>query len=332
MCIRFSKFIFYCYLVVTIQDIYAASVSIPKVDNQELQQQINRISPNLLWCDGQATGTDSNNVDHRPNCDVGDAASESGHFTLVGQFSNEEGIFNAMRNSFGLDDQPFRAPSYVGKDSSNEFSRDQTLGFIEATVAGLPYSEGLERIERYYNRNGSLCPNASDNRCVLTPSMWIYFKDLSGRNVTQLERFLDEQMLNLEASENPLNYRSYLVSRQVFLKAMMGKLTSSYAQAMKTLYKRAPKNLWFRTVYHVTNGGTNTDFENVAKSLVECMKTWNQPGTTFLWSEGNVECTQGLYGHELVSLGHFLLGKSRANSEVVIDTTTIITILNLILN
>ncbi|MBF0298627.1 MAG: hypothetical protein HQK51_07905 [Oligoflexia bacterium] len=314
MYIKFSKFIFYCYFLIIIQDIYAASVSIPKVDNQELKDQINRILPKLLWCDNQATGTDSNNVDHRPNCDVGDAASESGHLTLVGQFPNENDIFNAMKSSFASDDQPHRAPSYVGKNFSDEFSRDQTLGFIEATVAGLPYSDGLERIERYYKKTGNLCPHPSDNRCILTPSMWIYFKDLSGRSVTKIERFLDEQMLNLEASKNPLNYRSYLVSRQIFLKAMMGRLTSSYAQAMKTLYKRAPKNLWFKTVYHVTNGGSSADFENVARSLVECMKTWERPGTTFLWSEGDVQCAQGLYGHELVSLGHFLLGKSRTNN------------------
>ncbi|MBF0364124.1 MAG: hypothetical protein HQK50_01050 [Oligoflexia bacterium] len=284
------------------------SVSLPHVKNTELREQINRMLPKLLWCDGQATGPAANNVDGRPNCDVGDAASESGHLTLVGQFPNVQEIFSALKKSFAADDQPFRAPSYVGRDARDAFSRDQTLGMIEATVAGFPYEDGLARIERYYNRTGKLCPESSDNRCIMTPTMWIYFKDLSRRLVSKRERVLDEQMLNIEAGVNPLNYRSYLVSRQIFIKARMGKLTDAYAGAMKNLYTRAPNNMWFRTVYHVTNGGSDVDFEKIAESLVSCMKQWHEPGLEFLWNEGNVECVQGTYGHELVALAYFLLG------------------------
>lgn len=279
----------------------------PDVISNDLHEQISRITPLLLWCDGQATSIRNNNIDGRPNCDTGDGASESGFLTLVGNFLQENDMFTALSSSINSNNQPFRSPSYVDKDLENSFSRDQLLGFIEATYAGLSPQSGLSRITDYVRRTGKLCSNATDSRCDMSDSMWILVKDALGEAVSDVERWKDETVLNAEASTVPLNYQANLVSRKIFLKAIGNKLTQGYAHAAMLLNKRAPSNLWIKTVFFVTNRGTKSDFDNIAKDLTECLKLYNKPGLHWAWNQGDTKCPQDTVGHEQVALGHFLL-------------------------
>jgi hypothetical protein len=270
---------------------------IPVVISQEMQNEIDRITPLLYWCDGQASGSGSNNVDHRPRCDVGDGAIESGFLTLVGQF-NKEQIFNAMKLSFAADDQPFRAPSYVNKDGSNEFSRDQFLGFIMATAAGLPGQDGLQRALNYYQKTGKLCPNPTDNRCNMSLGLRIMAKYALKEPVSKLERTTEAVEIRAESLTVPMNYQADLVMKKIFTMVKLNKLTTTH---------KAPNNIWFRTVYKITNKGTKQDFDDIATALTSCMKKWNQPGDNWQWSKGDTECSEGTYGHDLVAVAHLLL-------------------------
>jgi len=280
---------------------------LPDVTSAALEEQIARVSPSLLWCDGQATSPRKNNIDGRPACDLGDAMSESGHLALVGQFPQEPGILAAMSASIlQTTGQPFRTASYVGKDNQNEFSRDQLSGLIEATLAGLPKDQ-LGKVIGYVRATGKLCPHPTDSRCDMTESMWILAKDALGESVASTDRWKDEATVNGEAETVPLGYQANLVTRKVFLKAVGHHLTKGYAHAMMLLHKRAPQNLWMRTVYKVTNGGTPGDFDAIGKDLVACMKTWQKPGTNWSWNQGSVACPSEVMGHELVALAQFLL-------------------------
>ncbi len=292
---------------------------IPHVLSEELRAEVARISPLLNWCDGQAAGARPNNIDHRPNCDVGDAMAESGFLTLVGQFPQEQGILAAMAMSFGPDGQPFRAPSYVGKDTQNEFSRDQLLGLIQGTLAGLPAEQGLRRLWDYYRATGKLCPHPTDNRCWVSPSMMLLTKWALGEKFTDVERAADEVTLNTEAQTVPLTFQADLVAKHIFAIAKMNRLTASYAHAAMLLNRRAPNNLWISTVYRVTNGGKPGDFDAIGESLLSCMRTWSKPGTDWTFSHGNTACVPNVYGHELVALAHFLL---RIEAEKLVDPAT----------
>jgi hypothetical protein len=281
---------------------------VPVMASEELQAEIDRITPLLLWCDGQATGSGPNNIDGRPNCDVGDAAAESGFLTLVGNFQQEQGIFNAMKLSFASDDRPYRAPSYVGKDGSNTFSRDQLLGFIQATIAGLPVQDGLERIMNYHDKTGAMCPDSQ--ACWITPGLKVIVKYAMGKSVNAAEKLVESSETLIEAQTVPMNYRADLVMKRIYTIVKLGKLTTTHAKAAKTVYEKAPNNIWFKTVYGITNNGSQELFEEAAKSLLDCMRQWNKPGTDWTYSKGNVACFTGevgVYGHELVAVAHLLL-------------------------
>lgn len=279
--------------------------------SEELQDQVDRMMPLLYWCDGQASGSGNNNIDGRPHCDVGDGAFSSGFLTLVGKFPQKLSMFAALTASFGPDGQPFRAPSYVGLHTSDEFSRDQALGFIEAAIAGHPKEYGAARVWEYYKRTGKLCPHPTDNRCAMTPSTKILFDYILGKSVTQFERAVDAATMLGSASTVPLNYQAALVSYHIFAISKLGKLTAGYANAAAVLYKRAPNNLWFHTLFHMTSRASPEDFQEIARKLHSCMESWQAPGSDWAWSSP-VECNRNAWGQELVALAHLLLNSNES--------------------
>lgn len=280
---------------------------LPEVVSQELQDEINRITPLLLWCDGGPTGDAAHDIDGRPKCNLGDNPAEIGFLTIAGNFSNEHSMFEVLKQSFAPDGRPLRSPSYITQ-GTNTFSRDQLLGFAEATVAGFPVADGLARIMDYYNRTGEMCANS--DACRITPGMNILVKYAMGKSVTTAEKIVEASETLIEAQTVPMNFRAGLVTKKIYTMARMGRLTTTHAKAAKIIYDKAPHNLWFRTVYGVTHNGNQAFFEAIASSLVECMKLWQKPGTDWTFSKGDTQCftgEAGVYGHELVALGHLLL-------------------------
>lgn len=299
------------------------AATIPIIDNNPLQTQINRITPLLNWCDGQTCGSGNNHIDGRVDCGVGDGAFTSGFISIVGSFENKQETFSALSNSFGVSGAPFRAPSYVDKDPSDQFSRDQLLGFLEATITGLPRENGIDKIMDYYNRTGSLCSNPSDNKCELTPKMKVLIKRVQGESITELDKLIEAASLKIESATVPSGYQIDLVMRYIFAITKMNALTTTMASAAKTIYNRAPNNLWWKTVYLVTNNGSSQDFKNVSDKLAVCMERWIGPGKNWAWQEEYEDCPISAYGSEYVALGHFLLSESKVASIVEDDSEAI---------
>jgi hypothetical protein len=269
-----------------------------------LRNEINRMAPSLLWCDGQMTAPRNNNMDGRPNCDVGDGMAESGFLVMVGNFPNKQDILAAMGLSIAANGQPFRAPSYVGVDNRDEFSRDQLLGLAAGTISGLDQSF-LRRTRDYIRSTGSLCPNPSDSRCKLTDSMDIIMKDALGENVSSLDRSIDVTTVNAEAETVPEGYQAGLVAKKVFFQYRLNRI-SGYSHAAMLLHKRFPQNLWFESVFLVTNGGKKSDYESVGQKLLQCMREWESPGLHWTWSQTSCKGKEAV-GQELIALAYLLI-------------------------
>lgn len=297
------KYLFFIFLL-----IISCSKSVndkPSIKSPDLVSEIERISDKLYWCDGEASGNRKNNIDGRPNCDVGDAPGENGFLAMVGNF-NKEPIFEALRNSFGIDGQPFRAPSYVDKHDNNEFSRDHFMGFLFATVAGLPREQGIDRVWDYYRRTGSLCRFPDDNRCKVTTTVNIFRKHVLGEHVSGVEKIIEAAEIKITAETVPLTYQAQLLANRIFVMAKLGKLTTTMAAAAKRLHEREPRHIWWHIVSLITNNGDKAEFEAVGKKLASCMQNWKQPGADWAWSEPYTNCTN-VYGHELIAVAQYLL-------------------------
>jgi hypothetical protein len=297
----FMRFIFFVVFFVSCGKPLPAD---PVVVSPSLSDEIARVEPLLFWCDGLPASNSPNNVDGREHCDTGDGWIEGGFVALLGE-NRKESIFDALANSFGVDDQPFRSPSYVNKDFQNEFSRDQLLGGILAANAGMPVENGLNRILAYEESAGKLCPNPTDSRCLLTPEMKILAKYALGENVDIAERAALKATLLIEASTAPLNYQAALVAYKIFSLIKVNELSNSYAEAMENLFKRSPNNLLFHTIYHISNKGTQEDFDEIAKRLTSCLQKFQVSGTDWAFNYKE-ECHENAIGHELVALGKLL--------------------------
>jgi hypothetical protein len=268
-------------------------------DYPALRAQVERVEPLLLWCDGGVAFPRKNNITKQPMCDVGDSLSTTGAVLLLGGI----GDFSVIDRSINADGRPWRHPSYVGKDKSNSFSRDQALGVMEATVA-TKNKAPLKRLLEYISRTDKLCPDATDGRCQFTDSVNVLAKDVMGEKVSKAERAKDELTILAEAHVTKPDYTSYLVARKLFLHYRTKTNTFGYRKAVDVLKSRFPDSLHIRTLYAVYHGKS---LDGVAEALTACLEKWQKPGLDWFGDAVSVECTGKAHGADLVSLGKFLL-------------------------
>lgn len=270
----------------------------PSVPAALLEQDMARVESGLLWaCDLPVE-------EGRKDCS-GDAVSMSGRWLLDG--GPDAKVWAAVKRSIGPEGRPWRAPDRVGVQPTDSFSRDQFVGLIEGTVA-MGDREPLRAVWAYAQRTGALCPDATDGRCRVTPSVSILAREALGERVTDLERAGDEATLTAEAASVPGTYQAYLVARKVRVKAALGRLTPGYCHSVTVLLSRFPKNLFFRFV----NAQCGKEaFEPIAEGLKACLSAWPGPGREWAWNGGNQACQAGAQGHEMVAMGRGLIS-SRA--------------------
>lgn len=282
---------------------------LPDVSSEALEREIARIAPQLPWACGLPVEAG------RSDCS-GDGVSMGGWVGLVGdlwQWANPMTPFEAATSDDG---RPWRASDRVDRQRGDSFSRDGLLGHVEAATATGERAL-LGRVWAYVQRTGKLCPDASDNRCDVTPSVSILVRDALGLNVAGVERAADFPVVNAEAVSAPAGYRASLVARKVHLKVRQGRLTAEYAHASRVLLKRFPKNLWYRLVERMANKGSNEDFSAIGQELVTCMERWEQPGKEWAWHTGTEACGPA-QGHELVAVARLLVRMKRDPSGLLL--------------
>lgn len=279
---------------------------LPQSWSERLSTQIQRMEPQLNWCDGVPAFNHPHDYNGQPRCAVGDGMGSLGFVMLYGHMGSTETI----KASIGSDGRPWRAPSYVGVDPIDTSSRDMYLGLLEAT-----YMSGdiqpLDSVYHYWLNTGALCPSSTDNRCDLTPngspSLLVPTKDRLGLEVNKATRLVDMTILNTEAKTVPLNFQAFLVARVLMLRVFEGRVTNEYKLVASTLHSRAPNNLFFRMVERIMQNGSEDDFKSIAEDLATCMESWS-PGNELHWawhSEG--PCRPNSHGAELVAVAKFLL-------------------------
>jgi hypothetical protein len=271
----------------------------PRADYPELRAQVERVEPQLLWCDGGVAFPRKNNVTKQPLCDVGDSVSTTGAVYGLGKIGN----FSIIDHSIETDGRPWRHPSYVNRDTNNSFSRDAFIGAMEATFASKKFAP-LKRLQSYVSRTGKLCPDATDNKCDLTPSVKTLLKYVTGQKVGVVERELDENTILAEVHTAPPGYRAYLTARKLRLIHITGHSTAGYGKSVTVLNSRFPNSFYVRILYAMYFGKS---FDTIAKDLAECLSRWEKTGKDWFGDAIEKGCTDKHHGADLVSLGKYLL-------------------------
>lgn len=285
--------------------ILAISCGKKKVDvnspqpNISLVNEITRIESNLQWCGGMVSS--ASNLTN-PWCD-GDATCYQGHYQLLTKTDR----FNWL-TILNEQNQPFRHPNRVNLDKENEFSRDQLLGVMEASIYSASAKETLAKIFSFSSKhNNKFCLNPTDNRCDLTTSMYVLYNDLQNKAVLPATRQIDYSTRLIEAKTVPDGYQVNLLSRSIYLHAITGNLTTGYVSAHNVLYKRFPNNLLVHTNHCIFNKCNSEEWTSIQQQLLQNMKIWKQNGNKWAFDE-NLTTNSSPYGHELVSLAKFIEG------------------------
>jgi hypothetical protein len=301
----------------------------PDVQSTNLQEQIDRIMPKLSWCEGMMAFPLKNNMTKQPNCDVGDGMITTSILFTVDGWPKDiyDNWVKAVDGSIRPDGMPFRNPIYARfPPDVNSFSRDQHIGLMHALTT-IKDRNIANRYLNYVRKNNWKMCNDSDGRCNLITSMnkFVSWKGMlyvmtdvyeflglpEVEHMTKAERVLDEQGLVFMAATTPAGYQQHLVSQNIWIRTRLGLLTKSYAVAAKTLKERTPNNLWFQTLYNLTNGGNVATYNAIADKLLVCMKKWQKVGQHHTFSADRTssvceERKEGAVGHELVWLALFL--------------------------
>jgi len=270
----------------------------PYIKHAELFTLTETVEKQLYWCDGIPTGNRKNNIDGREHCDNGDGAYDLGLSILLGNI----GDVNNFANFFNEQGQPFRAPSYVNKSTSNSFSRDQLTGFIAGATKtkNLTY---LLKLKNYIDKNSKLCPDATDNRCDLNPAMYVLMTDALGLPVTKFERGLTDDSLFLDSQIVPGNYRAMLLAYQLFIKIEQGKVSQANKNAAASLSIRFPNNLMFKTLDAVMN---KKSYDPIISGLITCLQEFKQIGGFYIFNRGNFACGNDANYWDIVALSHYV--------------------------
>lgn len=271
----------------------------PQKDYPALRAQVERVEPLLLWCDGGVAFPRKNNITKQPLCDVGDSVSTTGAVLLFGGI----GDFSVIDRSIEANGRPWRHPSYVQRDTNNSFSRDQFLGVLEATVASKNKAP-LKRLLGYVSRTGKLCPDATDNKCDLTPSVQTLLKYVTGQKVVVLERELDENTILAEVHTAPIGYRVYLTARKLRLIHVTGHSTAGYGKSVSVLHSRFPNSFYIRILNAMYFGKS---FDPIANDLTACLERWQVTGKDWFGDALEKGCTDKHQGADLVSMARYLL-------------------------
>lgn len=179
----------------------------------------------------------------KQNCDDGDALLFNGLLCSTGM---NDFACEAVRNSQSSDGRVWRSPRRVLKDTKNSFSRDMSLGVLLYAVQSKDVAY-FSRWRDYTNSIHRLCPDATDNRCQITPRMrrtYVMVEEFL-KHAEVKEQLSDHYDLLISAGMNQPGYTLHLVGVHIYLRFLFGHNGETLQRAARSLYNRQPKNLFF---------------------------------------------------------------------------------------
>ena len=178
----------------------------------------------------------------------------------------------------------WRAPTLVGKTTSDSFSRDMFMGLM-FYFAATKDRAGLKKWMDYLSANhNKMCPDGSDNRCSIEPSNWGmlgYLYRYLGMKPTALMKFGMVEMSPetiISAITAPRGFELALFADNLFFLRFIHVHTHWMNNTAKIMLARQPNNPMFRYLVH---GST----EELAQDLIRaCPATPTEEMGDFAWS------------------------------------------------
>lgn len=180
--------------------------------------------------------------------DVGDGTLFAGLLCASGDAQ----ACNAVRDAQGEDGRWWRAPSRIGKEGDNTFSRDMTMGVLLYFAMSRDVQAAQRWMSYVEKNNGNTCATDTDGRCALTPFMWSSIRLVwlhlglpLNTDMRLSQTLVGQRAWEGEARSRPPGFNLHLVSVTLFLFRKMNIWNESYQTASSILVERQPGNPWF---------------------------------------------------------------------------------------
>lgn len=211
--------------------------------------------------------------------------------------TGDETACSVVAASQGPDGRFWRSPDLVGQEKENSFSRDMGIGVVLwAAVKGDAAKPALEAWRAYVKKNGKMCPQASDNRCLVTPSFAAYFNYVAEKvgfsklpfgivrgedvavSVPALAGpetpFLFRMWQTLEPT-TPRGFALHLLAVQMHTVQHLGVWDDTLQAVANRLVKREPKNAYYLWLARgVDETVANLWLELVPRQKPESTREW----------------------------------------------------------
>lgn len=182
----------------------------------------------------------------KQDCDDGDAMLFNGVLCLSG-----DGFACAAVEQMEYEGRFWRSPKRVGKDTKNSFSRDMGLGVLAYMVATHDRAR-MNLYTRYLSTKRRLCPDATDNRCDITPTFAALYNLVAhhiGAKELSYDKSKGDPVLDLiwqaEEPTLPRGFERHLLGVQVYIRKAMGDWSPALQGISENLYRKDPENAFF---------------------------------------------------------------------------------------
>jgi hypothetical protein len=237
----------------------------------------------VLRCEGGiACGEDDNK---KP--DAGDSMLWAGLLCSSG----EKDQCIATKASQGPQGQLFRNPE--GSRGKNDSSRDMLLGFLTYLGKTKDQPAAVALLKYLQANNYKLCENATDNRCLVNPTVhsavWGTMKrvwshiGLSPSPEMNQGDLTDDSIINLESKFAAEGYELHLVAVELLLRQNTNNYSETLQRAANNILERQPYNPFFE---YVAKGATARAAQLV---LDKCPTTQSSVRKQWAWQRAEAE-------------------------------------------
>lgn len=163
--------------------------------------------------------------------------------------AGETGQADAIRACQDISGRMYRAPSRVGLDERNSFSRDMATGLTLAAASDEKLKNGAYKnwIEYVLANECEAC-EIHDGRCLMTPGIffWAHYLGILVPWYYRYTVYLNRLYLWLACYINPTGYQLHLAGVSLLIQKKLGQWGVLEKKAAARLAKRQPKNAFFQ--------------------------------------------------------------------------------------
>ena len=280
---------------------HEASQSLPSLAADSIQDELTRIEPILLTCDGGYTKDANNTITGRPHCDTGDSILFTGLLSTVDPVKANTDYRDFIANSINSDGHPYRSPEHLKacvtpehkNDASCTFSRDHILGIVLNSISTGNCNSLVKVFNYAQDHFGRFC-DGTMSQCSLSVASYDIIGDayqkcgLSRPLITNINNSFSSYAEFITVIQND-SFAVELAVDFVYAKYLANTLTLDGLKVVDLAVLKMPWNTYFLYVQSLIKRTLSAQKESLVNELLPIESQVVRPGTSWFWQWNEIE-------------------------------------------